>query len=488
MLAIITAVGIVQALVIAVHLARVKVAAVLLGPEGVGLVGVVDQLVQLVAHLSALGLPLAAGKFLPRATSEGQDAFRATCFGLTKAVLMLGLAGALVAIAVAVASPVARGTSLAGHAGLLTLGLLGAPLLPLKDVVTHAFAALGGARPAAVLGLIYAAAVAAAVALGTLLAGIRGFFVGTLLAGMFVLAGAFSLLRRRLGRSSGEPASGVRILLRENPDILMVSLVLYAAYTSYPLTHFVSRYVILSGYGQAAAGVLQAAFDLSGALALVLGPAIALYLAPLVNRRGTVEEKAGIALDFSRSLTVVAASLAMPLVLFPRLAFAALFSSAFAQGATVAFLFVAGQCLRLLAGVVQTLLIGVNDIKAYGWLVAGGQLSFGALSLVWGRSQGLYGIALSFLVSNAAVLLLTLARLRGAHGVRPPWRLTGLVAYSLSALLLAGGLSAGAADAAAWALAAKLAICVLFALSLLALAGREQGLALVKAVAKAVKG
>lgn len=244
----------------------------------------------------------------------------------------------------------------------------------------------------------------------------------------------------------------------------LVQLVAHLSGFGYPLTHFVSRYVVLTGFGEAEAGLLQGAFDLSGALALVLGPSTALSLAPVVNRRMPLAQKAQAALDFLRDLTLVGAGLAMPLVLFPRLGLTLLFTPDFARVSSAVFLLVVAQCLRLLAGVFQTLLIGLDDIKVYGALVAAGQLSFGALSWLWGRAHGVHGVALAYLLSNLALLLLAVARASLKHRVSLPWRLRGLLAYALLALLVAGALGNAWDDGQAWAVVARLGACALFVL------------------------
>jgi O-antigen/teichoic acid export membrane protein len=59
MLKAILAIGGIQGIAIAIQFARTKVVAVLLGPEGVGVVSTIDQIVQFAAFAVALSLPLA---------------------------------------------------------------------------------------------------------------------------------------------------------------------------------------------------------------------------------------------------------------------------------------------------------------------------------------------------------------------------------------------------------------------------------------------
>src|SRR4030095_15362040 len=72
----IVALGGIQALTMLAGLARTKVLAVLLGPAGVGVASVVDQVVSLVAQLGSLSIPFVGLKFLARARDGAADETR----------------------------------------------------------------------------------------------------------------------------------------------------------------------------------------------------------------------------------------------------------------------------------------------------------------------------------------------------------------------------------------------------------------------------
>jgi antigen flippase len=473
MLGVIVTIGALQALAIVVHLVRAKVAAVLLGPEGVGILGVIDPLVQLVAHVSSFSLPLTAVKFLARAQGEGPGAFAETARSFVKAVVVLGIAGALVAVPLVLHAGVLA-PKLAAYRTLVVVGLLGAPLLPLKDLVTNVLAVTRALRASASLALVLAAVSTVASIAGGLVAGVFGFLAGGLVGTALVLGVTLVRLWRQLGLHLQGRARSLGAVARDNPDVVVFSLVLYAAYSTYPLTNFVSRYVVLARFGEVEAGLLQGAIGFSAALALVLGPSIALHLAPVVNRRVDTAEKARATVAFLGDLMVIASAAAMPLVLFPRWGLALLYSPAFARVSSAVFLLVVGQCLRLLAGVFQTLLIGLDDVAVCGSLVAAGQLSFGVLAWLLGRTHGAHGVAWAFLLSNLVILLLTAARTSLRHGIRIPRKLQGLMAYGLLALFLAGGLSRFCDDRETWLIAGRVAGCLLFAVSLLAFTERHR--------------
>ena len=85
----IVALGGIQALTMLAGLARTKVLAVLLGPAGVGIASVIDQVVSLVAQLGSLSIPFVGLKFLSRTRESGIAETRRIYFAL---VLLLALA------------------------------------------------------------------------------------------------------------------------------------------------------------------------------------------------------------------------------------------------------------------------------------------------------------------------------------------------------------------------------------------------------------
>jgi enterobacterial common antigen flippase len=418
-LAILATLGALQALTLGVHALRGKLAAVMLGPPGVGVLGVIEPLVQLVAHLSALGLPIAALRFLSRAHSESTAVFAAAYVRFARAVLLLSLAGTAVALALAVLRPSLLGPDLWRYRNLVVLGILGAPLLSVRDLVTNALAAARATRASASVGLWMAIAAGVGAGAGLLVhPGVAGFLSGTL-AGEAVALGLSAIrLRRTVARADAAApagaidAPGARDAAdpEESREVAITSLVLWAAYASYPFTHFVARQLVLARSGAAAAGELQAGLELSGLAALLLGPSTALYLAPAVNRRIAIAAKGRAVLRFLTALLPAVALLSLPLVLFPRLAVRLLFSAAFEGATGFLAVLVAAQALRILAGVFHALLVGMGDVRVYGLLVAAGQLSFAALAYAWTPAEGPAGTARAFLVSNVALFALTAAR------------------------------------------------------------------------------
>jgi PST family polysaccharide transporter len=410
-----TTIGAVQVLALLVQSLRGKVAAVLLGPPGVGVLGVLDPLVQLVAHVSGLGLPLAALTLLSRAHSRGPAAYAVTYQRFLRWVFLLSGAGTLLALTIALVRPAVFGVSLAPHRLLLRVALLGVPLLALRSLLTSALAAERATGAAATLALKVSLGATGGAAAGFLAGGgLVGFLGGTLVGSAAALGVTLAGIRRRLHREG--PSAPATPSVADGPEILATAFFLWVAYSSFPLTHFLSRHLVLSRLGAAEAGVLQAGLDLSGVVALLLGPSTALYLAPAVCRDEEITTKVGAAMAFLRALVPVTVLASLPLLLFPRFAVRTLFSPAFEPASAFLFLLVSAQVLRILAGVFHALLIGLGDVRVYGVLVAAGQLSFGLLAYLWVPRSGARGVALAFLAANALIFILTAARVRHLVG------------------------------------------------------------------------
>src|SRR4051794_34300665 len=129
MLKAILTIGTLQALAILLNFVRSKVVAVLLGPEGVGVISVIDQVVQSAAYFSALSLPFASIKFLSRAHSDGEESFRNSYFTFLKVLLILSFLGTGVTIGIVFFGHQALGDEISRYRGLLLLAVLGIPAI-----------------------------------------------------------------------------------------------------------------------------------------------------------------------------------------------------------------------------------------------------------------------------------------------------------------------------------------------------------------------
>src|SRR5712691_10081341 len=112
-------IGVLQIGVVLINMLRTKLVAVILGPQGVGVIGLVDQLVQIVLYVSTLSLPFAAVRFLSRAHSDGPGAFRESYTTSLRAVLLLTTGGFTIGGVVAWFRPDLLGPELAPYRAFL---------------------------------------------------------------------------------------------------------------------------------------------------------------------------------------------------------------------------------------------------------------------------------------------------------------------------------------------------------------------------------
>lgn len=474
MLRIIAVLGAIQLVTVAVNVLRAKLLAVLLGPAGVGVASVIDQAVLLVAQLSALALPFAAVKFLSRAHSQSQDEFARTFSSLLWTLVALTSTGAAIALGIVVWAPQLLGGELSGYRELLVPGLLAVPALSLHSFLVNVLAAARRTRASGLLLLVIAALSLVGVVAGVLAGGLVGYYWGLLAAYYAATIGALIYLRRRLDLPVLARGPGIRQTLAANPGIVSFSLIIFVTSYTQSFSLFVTRYAVLSHDGAAMAGLLQAGIGLAASINLLLNPANGLYLTPYLNRAGPVADKVKTTLEFERKLMAVMAAAAMPMVLFAPWLLVLLYSPQFVAVGAVLFVLVLAQCLIQLAGVHQALLIGLDELRAYGAVVAAGQLVLGLIAWLAVPAFGLMGAALGFLAAGLALFFATWALLYARHGFALPARLKALIAYSLLAIGAAGWASAGL-DAGQWSVVAgKVIFYALFAASLLLFLTRDE--------------
>jgi O-antigen/teichoic acid export membrane protein len=438
MLKIIATIGAIQILAIAITFIRSKTIAVLLGPEGVGIISIVDQVIQLIAQLCAFSLPFAAVKFLSRSHSHGFEIFKQSYGNLLKLLLLLTTTGAAIGLAIVLSYPTLLGPHLLPYRTLLIIGLVSIPLITMQGFLKNVLAAARKVQAAALMDVGIAITITTMVCIGVAIAGVRGFYVGNLLAGFLIIGITLVYFKQNLHLPIFGAGNSIRQELRQNPDIISFSLLLYASAFLHPLAYFVTRYAILQNFGEVEAGLLQSAFGLSNVLNLVLNPANGLYLTPILNRDIPKAEKLQAALAFQEKLAITTLALAMPMVLFSQWLVVLLFSPAFISVGSVIFIFVIAQYVIQLAGVNQALIIGLNDLKIYGITIATGHFIFGTTAWLLAPNYGIGGIGIGLLISSLSIFLFTLTQLCWRHGLQLSSRLVRIMAYGLIALFLAG--------------------------------------------------
>lgn len=441
MLNVIVTIGAIQVLTIFVSLIRTKVVAVLLGPDGVGVISIIDQLVLVVAQLSAFSLPFAAVKFLSRSHSQSDEAFKETYLAFLKTLLWVSSAGAGLAVGVVIFGSGVLGSRLIEYKFLVVLGLLAVPTVPIRGFFSNVLAAARHPRTAALTALGIGVVLVVAAYVGISLGGVAGFYWANLLAGSVILVGMLGIVRRTLGVPWFNWRANMLKELKRSPDIVPFCLILSIVSFTHPTALFVSRYAILSSHGEAMTGLLHAVLALGFALNMVLTPTNGLLLTPVMNRNIPKSEKFRNAIEYQRMLTLLLAVGAIPLVLFPKAILILLFSPAFAAASPYVFGFVVAEVALLHAGVYQAILIGLDDIKAHMVISVSGHICVAGMSWFLAPQYGIAGVACALIAGNTFILVATGARLLLAHQFRLQASLAGFMAYLILGLVGIGALA-----------------------------------------------
>jgi O-antigen/teichoic acid export membrane protein len=436
----IVSLGAIQVLAMLAGIARVKVLAVLLGPSGVGIAGVIDTVVSLVVQVGSLSIPFAALKFISRAHPRpGSDVSRLH-LAFTKALTISTCLAAGVAMTIAHVRPGLLGDGLSAHEPAVMAAIAGVPAIALGTMLKNVLAALGGHRESALVGLVAAVSLVAASYAGVRTAGLPGLFVGNLAVAVFTIV----ITQLYLGRRFKLPAFSLRVraldAFKAEREFFRFAGSMYVLAMTSPLTYLVSRSFVLDRDGAAAAGFLFAGYNVGLSVRTVLNQANGLYLTPLVNRASPVVQRARASAEYMRILLVLFVLAALPLALFPQQVVAVLYQAKFAPAASLIGVFILAEGALLIAGVYQTLLIGLDDTFGFLGCTVSGHLTTLALTAPLAARWGPLGVGLSFVCGNGIILVASTVLLVTRHRLREtlaPMFVVGLGVLSI-ALCAAG--------------------------------------------------
>ena len=414
----IVALGGIQALTMLAGLARTKVLAVLLGPAGVGVASVIDQVVSLVAQLGSLSIPFVGLKFLSRARDAGVEETRRIYFALVFLLVLASCVAAGVAVGVAAVKPTIFGDGLAPYRSVLLIALSGVPPFALAPLLRNAMAALERHRESAVAAFLGALLTVAGAVVGVTAGGLVGLYVANALVLVVTIAGMQWYLGKSLGlrlSTSGSPGAAAAAL-RSQPGLTTFAASMYVLALTSPLAYLYARSLLLSTHGAIEAGLVAAAYGIGVSIRLVLNQANGLYLTPLVNRGSPKPERVAAVAEYLRILVVLVVLSTLVFVLFPKQWLSILYSSEFAAAVPIVAVFVMAEAVLLVAGVYQALLIGFDDIAGFLVSTVAGQLLTIALAHWLVVPLSGMGVGIAFLAGNAVILVATATRLLQRHG------------------------------------------------------------------------
>lgn len=430
MLRALVTIGAAQFVTMLVLLARTKTLAVMLGPELVGVMAVIDKWLALIAQTASFSLPYAAVRFLPERWRAGPGEFGELYARMRNAIVVLLAAATAGALLVAALHPAAWGEALLPYRDALLVALVGLPAVGLVPFLQNAVAGRMQQYRSMVVGLLHALVLAACVA-GVFFGGLVGYYAAYAVLGLVLVLAVERSVRRDLPRPA---AAGLGL---PEPVWRFSGALLVLTFLS-PLAALFVHYRLLSEHGAGAAGWLQAAIGISLAVRAVMGSAHSAFLTPNVNQGGSPRERMEWADRYQVTLCLVGILVVPPLLLFPDLLVRLLYSAAFLPGAAFVAIFVTAEVVGLLSGTYQSLVVALDRMPVHvaNNLVA--QLLVLGAAWLWVEPHGMLGAAAAMLLAPAYMFVATMLFLRRAFGLKAPREVALRAAWFLGALVAAG--------------------------------------------------
>jgi PST family polysaccharide transporter len=401
-------------------LLRAKGLAVMLGPEGVGIIGVVDQLVVTLIQISAFGIPFAAMKFMSAAHSTSQEAFRDTYAAFARITAVLAVSVLVLSVAVTTIAP----GLLAGFAEYQTIVLIGLFSVPagmMTLMLAHTLAAEQRPLGAALYNLAFTGSVAVVGLIGAYLNAVAGYYVGAGLAATATVATIMIWFARTQGLSILRPGISLRAELRKSPKIISTAISAQTALVSYSVGLLIVRYPVINLLGETQTGHLQAALSLALSVGSILATMNALYLAPSLNRNEPMDRKFRKAARFANQVAMLLVLGAVPAALLAGLGLTILFTIEFVPAALTLIFCLVWQGSFQLKTVYMQLLVGV-DRPVYGAVgTVVGVLVIALLVFPMVTTFGLLAAPIALIVGDVVVIAVMIVVLNRTVGMPYPW-------------------------------------------------------------------
>jgi PST family polysaccharide transporter len=428
--------GFLQFVTMLVMMVRTKALALLLGPEQVGVMAIIDKLLAVVSQTLSFSLPYAAVRFLPELSRQDPAAFQDLCRRMRNFLVTLSLAATAAGIAVTALRPELWGPELLPYRPAVLAAFLGLPVVSLVPFLGNAIA--GRLEPhRSMLFTLSHALLAALAILGVTWGGLPGLYVTYAALGLALVV---VVARRVVTLPAASPPRGERraFAIGLPPRIWRFSLALFGLTFVAPYVAWYVHYEVLRHYGADAAGWMQAAIGISLAVRGVLGAAHQVFLTPQVNRGGSAEERMRWTDEFHRTLCFLCGSLIPPIVLFPHLVVRLLYSTAFLPGARFVVLFVMAETITLLSGTYQGLVVALDHLPFHVAQNVAAQLLVLGIASVVVVPYGVGGAGFAILLAPTLLYGGTTLFLWRRHGLRMPRRNAFLALFVLVSLAIAG--------------------------------------------------
>lgn len=401
----------IQFLQAAVQVLKMKFVALMLGPDGLGVISLINQFIQLVIQVSTLALPWVATRFLAVAHSHGHESFERKVSVFFRGILYLSCAGMAVAALLIWKFDYLFATGFQTYRFLALISVSMVVPVALKGFLLSVFTTAGKYRFSAVTMFGNAVFGTVAMLAGAYFGGLHGFFIAQAVVEYLTVAYCLARLASELGvktlTGKVDVFNELKALEGSFELIIYGSLLYFMA----PSALMAVRYSLLKTGGEQLVGIYQAVHGLVLYITFALGQATSLYLDPILKRDIPLEEKLIISNQYLRKISLVIGTLMVWVVVFPEFFLQLLYSKAFLSGAGFLFAFMLIEALNLVSGVYLGMLVGQGWYRTHfllGLVVHG---SIGLISCFIAPIWGIWGIVLAFAAGAVATIVIIYARL-----------------------------------------------------------------------------
>ncbi|HEV8722544.1 MAG TPA: hypothetical protein VGW77_18150 [Candidatus Binatia bacterium] len=430
-------IGGLQLLTMLVLLVRTKIFAVWLGPDGVGVLAIIDKLLATVGQTISLSLPFAAIRFLPELWSRSQDEFVALSRRMRNVLAFLALVATGFGLVVTMFFPQFWGKELLPYRTMVFFGFVSLPVVIFVPFMKNVIAGRLAHTPSGLFSLGHAVILTLTGVVGVWWGGLSAYYGLYAVLGPVLVILAIRFAEHRLGheaQQTGNEPWGISLPWR----IWKFSFALWGLAFVTPFAALYVHYHVLDMYGIEVAGWMQAAMGVGLAVRGLLGSAHPLFLTPNVNRGGSPEERMAWVNEFQKTFSFLCIVTVLPLLLFPHIVVALLYSPKFLPAAPFIALFVIGEVLILLAGTYQALVVAFDHLVFHVSqnLLAHGVLLTIAILLI--EPYGIFGAGLAGICGQLVLYSGSTVFLRWRYGLRIPLRSSLLTLFIVVSLGLGG--------------------------------------------------
>ena len=437
MLRALVTIGAAQVMTMLVLLARTKSLALMLGPENLGVMAVIDKLLAVITQTVSLSLPFAAARFLPGRWSTGPREFRALFTQMRNVLLALAMVATAGALAISWVRPDLWGAALLPYRMVVMVAMIGIPVTGLVPFLQNAVAGRMQQNRSMAIVFLNALVMTLSVA-GIAWGGLVGYYVAFAALGTALVVIATRMVTEGTDASASTTAPTERAVAGLPTQIWRFSGALLILTFVAPYAALFIHYRLLREHGTQAAGWMQSAIGVSLAVRQVLGAAHAVYLTPNVNRGGSPAARMEWANRFQITLCLLAGLTVPPLLMFPAVALRILYSAAFAPAAAFVILFVLTEMVGMLSGTYQSLIVALDQLPFHlvSNLVA--QLLVVGIAITIVGPLGIVGAGLAGLAAPIFLFMATTLFLNRTYQLRMSRAVVMRSAWLLICLLVTG--------------------------------------------------